>query len=938
MEGGIDLDALLLEHLRQRAPQLSEEVLRAALATPSPTAERVQTGLERLLSGAKNSNPPSPVSPPPTWVNSERIKKGPRAEPVKLPPATDTAVLTAGCAAAAGGGGSAHTAGALPGLSVPDPAQKSGGALGLSPRGPAPRFYNPAFDARVPEEWDDDDDLGYVRVSADDRAGLLRARMHIRVASQHRRGLLPFNESAMMPVLPAMPRGAAGYPGDDMQRREAEMEAQLSPFFAEKDSRETTLFRTGLDAPEISTASVITDSAYSTNYEKKSSDDEFKILDEKLTIGGDATRPSAGGECDTGLSDDSPGLSAEEAMIAQLASMGVDEYLPDQESGESPARAAAVSASVNAQMLSVEEAQAAALALAATSKYADATDRAGGEGGKGGGEVLASDAWRALGAPLAPVVVVEDAVGGAAAKSVPEMSPTAGAAAAAAGGIEVRRSSAVGPSDVASWLLAGLGTLPGLGLPLAFGGSAVAPAASDVRPTAQAVGESGGVARESGSQQDSGGESGANETHGAWPGERVGHHNGFESLSPNAAGRGNEGKGGHEEEGDGRRYGDGSRRRANANAHTQPYGRRDARDKEDDDDATEDEGEGEDEGEEYTSSRDEEGEDSQEEDESEEDIGSDEERSDEGQSEEGSERARVEVEDDLDPLEQRARDLQLLDFFNLKVIFRKDRTGFEEEKEFPVRINSVIAGRYQLVEYLGSAAFSKAVQCYDMEADRMVCIKIIKNNKDFFDQSMDEIKLLQLLNNADPLQLQPVLRLFDFFYHKEHLFIVCELLRDNLYEASKFNRESTNPRYFTLRRLRSCAKQCLEAMKFIHGLGLIHCDLKPENILIKSYSRCEIKIIDFGSSCFTTDHLSSYVQSRSYRAPEVILGMPYDQRIDIWSLGCIIAELWTGYTHTHTHWDGIRVLCTGTLIRVFSQHLGPVEICQGTDVPLDMYT
>ena len=61
----------------------------------------------------------------------------------------------------------------------------------------------------------------------------------------------------------------------------------------------------------------------------------------------------------------------------------------------------------------------------------------------------------------------------------------------------------------------------------------------------------------------------------------------------------------------------------------------------------------------------------------------------------------------------------------------------------------------------------------------------------------------------------------------------------------------------------------------MHGLDLIHCDLKPENILIKSYSRCEIKVIDFGSSCFTRDHLSSYVQSRSYRAPEVILGLPY---------------------------------------------------------------
>lgn len=54
-------------------------------------------------------------------------------------------------------------------------------------------------------------------------------------------------------------------------------------------------------------------------------------------------------------------------------------------------------------------------------------------------------------------------------------------------------------------------------------------------------------------------------------------------------------------------------------------------------------------------------------------------------------------------------------------------------------------------------------------------------------------------------------------------------------------------------------------------------------------------MIDLGSSCFITDHLSSYVQSRSYRAPEVILGLPYGQKIDIWSLGCILAELATGY-------------------------------------------
>eukprot|EP00913_Durusdinium_trenchii_P012260 g11512.t1 len=59
-----------------------------------------------------------------------------------------------------------------------------------------------------------------------------------------------------------------------------------------------------------------------------------------------------------------------------------------------------------------------------------------------------------------------------------------------------------------------------------------------------------------------------------------------------------------------------------------------------------------------------------------------------------------------------------------------NRTGFEETKDFPIRLNSIVAGRYQVLEYLGSAAFSRAVQCLDLETNRMVCMKIINNNKD----------------------------------------------------------------------------------------------------------------------------------------------------------------------------------------------------------------
>lgn len=176
----------------------------------------------------------------------------------------------------------------------------------------------------------------------------------------------------------------------------------------------------------------------------------------------------------------------------------------------------------------------------------------------------------------------------------------------------------------------------------------------------------------------------------------------------------------------------------------------------------------------------------------------------------------------------------------------------------------------------------------------MLCMKIIENNKDYFDQSIDEIKLLKFINANGDADECNVLRMHDYFYHKEHLIIVTELLKDNLYEYYKYNRENEDFLYFTLGRLQKITKQILTALSFLHDLHLIHCDLKPENILVKSYSRCEVKVIDFGSSCFIHDHLSSYVQSRSYRAPEVILGYKYGCKIDIWSLGCILAELYTG--------------------------------------------
>ena len=175
--------------------------------------------------------------------------------------------------------------------------------------------------------------------------------------------------------------------------------------------------------------------------------------------------------------------------------------------------------------------------------------------------------------------------------------------------------------------------------------------------------------------------------------------------------------------------------------------------------------------------------------------------------------------------------------FNLKIVFQPFHTGFEEHKEFQPDKGAIIAGRYEVQDVLGEAAFSSALRCLDCAAeedeDEWVCLKVIKNNKDFFDQSLDEIKLLQYINsNGDPDE-KHVLRLIDFFYCQEHLFIVSELLRENLYEFGKAMREAGQPSYFTIPRLKKITKECLSALDFIHSLNLIHCDVKPENIVVK---------------------------------------------------------------------------------------------------------
>merc|ERR1712166_319452 len=167
--------------------------------------------------------------------------------------------------------------------------------------------------------------------------------------------------------------------------------------------------------------------------------------------------------------------------------------------------------------------------------------------------------------------------------------------------------------------------------------------------------------------------------------------------------------------------------------------------------------------------------------------------------------------------------------------------------------------------------------------------KLNTNKKRFHQQALVEVKLLQYLKEHDPHDHANVIHMEEYFYFRNHLCITFEICSMNLYELVQKNN------YQGLSLIWRFAVQLFTALRALKKLRIIHCDLKPENILLRQANKSGIKIIDFGSSCFEDERVYTYIQSRFYRAPEVILGLPYDAAIDMWSIGCILAELYTGY-------------------------------------------
>ncbi|KAF7713737.1 Uncharacterized protein PECH_008174 [Penicillium ucsense] len=218
--------------------------------------------------------------------------------------------------------------------------------------------------------------------------------------------------------------------------------------------------------------------------------------------------------------------------------------------------------------------------------------------------------------------------------------------------------------------------------------------------------------------------------------------------------------------------------------------------------------------------------------------------------------------------------------------------GYDDDRgDYSIVIGDHLAYRYEVVDVLGKGSFGQVVRCVDHKTGALVAVKIIRNKKRFHQQALIEVNLLKKLKEWDSERRHSVVAFDQSFYFRGHLCISTELLGMNLYEFIKAH----DFRGFSLKLIRRFTKQMLSSLVLLHAKKVIHCDLKPENILLVHPLNSEIRVIDFGSSCFENEKVYTYIQSRFYRSPEVILGMSYGMPIDMWSLGCILAELLTGY-------------------------------------------
>uniref|UniRef100_A0A672I9I7 non-specific serine/threonine protein kinase n=1 Tax=Salarias fasciatus TaxID=181472 RepID=A0A672I9I7_SALFA len=263
---------------------------------------------------------------------------------------------------------------------------------------------------------------------------------------------------------------------------------------------------------------------------------------------------------------------------------------------------------------------------------------------------------------------------------------------------------------------------------------------------------------------------------------------------------------------------------------------------------------------------------------------------------------------------------------------------------YPVKIGDLFNGRYHVVRKLGWGHFSTVWLCWDLQKKRFVALKVVKSAPHYTETALDEIKLLRCVRDSDPSDpyRETVVQLIDDFkisgVNGVHVCMVLEVLGHQLLKWII----KSNYMGLPLVSVKTIIRQVLQGLDYLHTkCKIIHTDIKPENILLdvdevyvrrlaaeatiwqragapppsgssasqwmtsasdfllspldpQNAERLRVKIADLGNACWVHKHFTEDIQTRQYRALEVLIGAEYGPPADIWSTACMAFELATG--------------------------------------------
>ena len=257
----------------------------------------------------------------------------------------------------------------------------------------------------------------------------------------------------------------------------------------------------------------------------------------------------------------------------------------------------------------------------------------------------------------------------------------------------------------------------------------------------------------------------------------------------------------------------------------------------------------------------------------------------------------------------------------------------------------LLADRFEFTRYLGKGSFAQTIEATDWHCPHRtrVAIKIMNCNYNILGE--EEYKRLVELNRYDRNNSYHVVRLLNTFSYSVHFCLVFELLESrsmfvhmpslnnpaqkiqqhqSLTELLPENAPNSEVRRsrerIGIKRLKKLAVQLFVALAFLQKNKILHADIKPDNLLFRPRYRPDddsfkVKLIDFGNS-FTIEQARLYydqygLQTLHYRAPEVLLGIPFDYKIDVWSVGMVLCEAWLGrpFVRGDTPERMIQLLC-----------------------------